>query len=215
MHDREVIRGIYDEVATAYARALPDLRAEQPVDRALLRAFGEEAATGGGHVLDAGCGTGRLLGPLRDLGLSVVGVDISSAMIAEARRMAPDVELHVADLAELPFDDGRFDGIVAWYSLIHHDEPSLNEALSELARATRDHGALLTAFHVGEGPAPGPRAYGTEHTMPKHLRQPEEIAEILERTGWTTTEIVRRDPVHERHPQGFVRARRRPRTETG
>lgn len=212
MRHRETIRAIYDEVAPAYAAALPDLRAEQPLDRALLRALAEEVQEAGGdRVLDAGCGTGRLLGPLQELGLRVVGADLSPAMIAEARSSLPGAELHVADLAELPFDDASFDGVVAWYSLIHHDASSLHAALAELARVARDDGRLLTAFHAGTGQAPGARAYGTAHTMPKHLRESAEIADILHRTGWTTTATMHREPVHEQHPQDFVMARRRPR----
>lgn len=212
VRDRETIRAIYDEVAPAYAAALPDLRAEQPLDRALLRVLAEEVQEAGGdRVLDAGCGTGRMLGPLQELGLRAVGIDLSPAMLAEARSAMPGAELHVADLAELPFDDASSDGVVAWYSLIHHDVSSLHDALAELARVTRDDGRLLTAFHAGTGQAPGARAYGTAHTMPKHLREPVEIAEMLHRTGWATTAAIRREPVHERHPQGFVMARRRPR----
>jgi ubiquinone/menaquinone biosynthesis C-methylase UbiE len=211
MSHREIIRAIYDEVAPAYAAALPDLRAEQPLDRALLRVLAEEVREAGGdRVLDAGCGTGRLVGPLQELGLRVVGADLSPAMVAEARSAMPEAEFHVADLAELPFDDESFDGVVAWYSLIHHDASSLHAALAELARVVRDDGRLLTAFHAGTGQAPGVRAYGTAHTMPKHLREAAEIADMLHRTGWTTTATMRREPVHEQHAQGFVMARRRP-----
>lgn len=212
MRDRETIRAIYDEVAPAYAAALPDLRAEQPLDRALLRVLAEEVQEAGGdRVLDAGCGTGRMLGPLQELDLRIVGVDLAPGMIAEARSAMPEAELHIADLAELPFDDATFDGVVAWYSLIHHDASSLDDALAELARVTRDDGSLLAAFHAGTGQAPGARAYGTGHTIPKHLRETSEITDMLHRTGWTTTAAIRREPVHEQHPQGFVMARRRPR----
>ena len=40
----------------------------------------------GSRALDFGCGTGRSARLLRDLGLSVVGVDISAPMLEEARR---------------------------------------------------------------------------------------------------------------------------------
>src|SRR5215471_148949 len=52
-------------------------------------------------VLDAGCGTGRLLGPLRDRGFDVDGCDASADMIDRCRRRVPDATLWVSTLHEL------------------------------------------------------------------------------------------------------------------
>ena len=56
-------------------------------------------------VLDAGCGTGRVAIRLAELGYRVVGVDVDSSMLAEARRAAPDLRWLSADLAALPGPD--------------------------------------------------------------------------------------------------------------
>lgn len=52
-------------------------------------------------VLDAGCGTGRLLAPLRREGFDVDGCDASADMIERCRRRAPDATLWVSTLHEL------------------------------------------------------------------------------------------------------------------
>ena len=52
-------------------------------------------------VLDAGCGSGRLLVPLREAGLDVDGCDASADMSERARRRAPDATLWVSALHEL------------------------------------------------------------------------------------------------------------------
>lgn len=52
-------------------------------------------------VLDAGCGTGRILGPLRERGLDVDGCDVSPDMIERCRRRAPDATLWVSALHEI------------------------------------------------------------------------------------------------------------------
>lgn len=52
-------------------------------------------------VLDAGCGAGRLLAPLRERGFDVDGCDVSADMIERCRRRAPDATLWVSALHEL------------------------------------------------------------------------------------------------------------------
>jgi 2-polyprenyl-3-methyl-5-hydroxy-6-metoxy-1,4-benzoquinol methylase len=52
-------------------------------------------------VLDAGCGTGRLLVPLREAGFDIDGCDASADMIERCRRRAPDASLWVSAVHEL------------------------------------------------------------------------------------------------------------------
>lgn len=52
-------------------------------------------------VLDAGCGAGRLLVPLRSEGFDVDGCDASADMIERCRRRAPDATLWVSTLHDL------------------------------------------------------------------------------------------------------------------
>lgn len=52
-------------------------------------------------VLDAGCGAGRLLAPLRQEGFDVDGCDGSPDMIDRCRRRVPDATLWVSTLHEL------------------------------------------------------------------------------------------------------------------
>lgn len=52
-------------------------------------------------ILDAGCGAGRLLAPLRELGHDVDGCDASPDMFERCRRRTPDATLWVSRLHEL------------------------------------------------------------------------------------------------------------------
>lgn len=70
----------------------------------------------GMRVLDAGCGNGvpaaRLL---VELGCEVVGVDLSDALVQEARTNVPAARFECADLTEWDAEDESFDAIVAFY----------------------------------------------------------------------------------------------------
>ena len=68
----------------------------------------------------------------------------------------------------------------------------------------------LLAFQAGTGERTSPGAYGQDVTLHAVLHEPARVAEVFEHAGFDIVETVRRAPSgHERHPQGFVLARRR------
>jgi len=107
-------------------------------------------------VLDVACGTGAVaLELVRQKGCSVVGVDQSPEMLAEARQRVGDrVRLVEASAQELPFEDASFDGLTAAYLLRYLDD--LPAGLRELARVLRP-GATMSLLDFGVPPRPVPR----------------------------------------------------------
>jgi demethylmenaquinone methyltransferase / 2-methoxy-6-polyprenyl-1,4-benzoquinol methylase len=101
-------------------------------------------------VLDVACGTGAVaLELVRQTGCSVVGVDQSPEMLAEAReRIDPErIRLVEASARELPFEDASFDGLTAAYLLRYLDD--LPAGVAELARVLRPGAtAALLDFSV-------------------------------------------------------------------
>jgi demethylmenaquinone methyltransferase/2-methoxy-6-polyprenyl-1,4-benzoquinol methylase len=85
-------------------------------------------------VLDVATGTGTVACELvRRTGCSVVGVDQSAEMLAEARRRVPGrVSLVLGDAERLPFPDRSFDGLTVTYLLRYVDDPA--RTLRELGR---------------------------------------------------------------------------------
>lgn len=75
-----------------------DYWASENLDAPELELYGRHLRS---PVLDAGCGTGRLLAPLRERGFDVDGCDASSDMIERCRRRAPAATLWVSTLHEL------------------------------------------------------------------------------------------------------------------
>jgi len=77
----------------------------------------------GARILDAGCGFGRTVAVFAEMGCDAVGVDISPAVIEEARRRNPGPDYLVHDLTEpLPAEVERFDAIVNVYSSFGYGE---------------------------------------------------------------------------------------------
>ena len=97
-----------------------------------------------GRTLDLGCGEGRLSRDLAALGHDVVGVDASPTMLTAAREAAPEIEVHQADAAALPFADASFALVVAFMSL--QDVDNLAGAIGECARVLEAGGRLCMAI---------------------------------------------------------------------
>lgn len=68
-------------------------------------------ASGGGRLVEVGCGSGSLARHLVDAGYNVVGFDISRAMIRLAREKVPEAKFRVASLTEARMP--RCDAVVA------------------------------------------------------------------------------------------------------
>jgi SAM-dependent methyltransferase len=102
-------------------------------------------------VLDAGCGTGRVAIELAQHGIEVVGVDVDSSMISEARRRAPDLVWIENDLAELELGCG-FDVVVLAGNVPIFCPAERRAALVERCAEHVDQGGFLVAgFRLGSG----------------------------------------------------------------
>jgi cytosine/adenosine deaminase-related metal-dependent hydrolase/ubiquinone/menaquinone biosynthesis C-methylase UbiE len=99
-------------------------------------------------VLDAGCGTGRLLGLLKSRNAhSVIGVDSSQAMLERARLM-DGVDVRYGSCTALPIPDTSIDCVVSSFVLSYISD--LDAFTDELLRVTRPGATvLLSDVHPG------------------------------------------------------------------
>jgi ubiquinone/menaquinone biosynthesis C-methylase UbiE len=104
------------------------------------------------HVLDVGCGTGTDLALYADAGCTVVGVDVSAAMLEKAAaRLGESAELHLTEGDTLPFDNDRFDLVAS--SMVLHEirADKRTDFVTEMARVSKPGGRmLLVDFRFGE-----------------------------------------------------------------
>ena len=104
-----------------------------------------------GRLLDAGVGTGRNF-PFYPPGSQVVGIDISSAMLARAeprrKSAAAEVELRQMDVTRLDIPDRTFDAAVATFLLCVLPEELQVPALKELGRVVKPGGSVRLLEYV-------------------------------------------------------------------
>lgn len=99
------------------------------------------------HVLDAGCGPGRLGAALHARGHTVVGVDIDPALIDAARADHPGPVWSVADLAALELPGPSFDAAVLAGNVLVFVAPGTERTvLARVAAHVRPDGVIVTGF---------------------------------------------------------------------
>jgi ubiquinone/menaquinone biosynthesis C-methylase UbiE len=206
------VRRAYDTVAEDYAAHLPDTRAESPLDLAMVDAFADAVGTrAGAHVLDAGCGTGRMSRYLAARGCSVEGIDLSPGMVEMARRDGGDLSFTVGSLTDLPYPEDEFAGVLLWYSIIHTPPSGLVRVFAEASRVLRPGGHLLVGFQSGQGVRDVSAAYrrfGHEVELERHLHTADQVATEIEAVGLhEVARLVRRAEGRERDDQAVLHAR--------
>jgi ubiquinone/menaquinone biosynthesis C-methylase UbiE len=185
----------YDHIAPWYDLLL------EPFIRRLRRTFAEWVAQQQpARVLDLSCGTGRQLSLLPET-ITAWGVDLSPAMLAQARRQAAGRCLR-GDVTAVPFPDETFDLICSQFAL--HEKPAavVERELAEVRRLLTPHGRFAVVDYAlpldGRVPARWlhwgirriERLAGEEHYQNyRDWMDHGGLIEILQDAGWR--------PVHE------------------
>lgn len=183
----------YDAIAHAYAGHLADELSGKPLDRAWLDAFADRWQARG-PVADLGCGPGGATAYLAARGVDVVGLDLSEGMLAEARRLHPGLCFERADMFALGNEPGRFAAAVAFYALVHLDDPALAHALSAIRRALRPSGELLAAVHLGDGWIRPGEMWGLPVSLGFRMFREGELEAALTAAGYGIEDAAVRDP---------------------
>lgn len=127
-YERQKVRSIFRPLAEATLTELGNMRL--------------------GTVLDVACGTGIMARVIRERNgpaVPVVGVDVSSGMIAAARALSSDLDgtfdWHVASVDSMPLAPGSVDSCFCQQGIQYF--PNEGDALAEIRRVLRDNGWLV------------------------------------------------------------------------
>jgi SAM-dependent methyltransferase len=132
----------YDGIADWYAtQFLPGL-ADDPLH--IERSLGLLLGTGRGVCLEVGCGTGAYARPVRELGWTPIGVDLSAGMLRYAAGRLPVAR---ADAGRLPVRTARVPAVIS--VMVHTDMPGYPAVLGEVSRVLAAGGLFV---HIGVHP---------------------------------------------------------------
>jgi SAM-dependent methyltransferase len=191
------VQAAYDVAADDYQRAFGDDLERLPLDRRLLdqaRHAAQDAVT-----LDLGCGTGSAGSYLAGRGGRVVGLDLSAGML-RACRAAGGFPVCQGDVLRLPFAEGAFAAVVAFYSLHHVPRTELGTVLAETARVVRPGGVLLLGTHLGEGEVYSDAFLGHDiATTGGTLYDAPELTDCVSSAGFVVVSSETRDPLAHEH----------------
>jgi SAM-dependent methyltransferase len=205
------IQRSYDSVAREYADEIYGELAGKPFDRDVLDRFAGRVR-GMGWVCDLGCGPAQIARYLRDHGVNSMGVDLSAGMLAQARRLNPDLQFVQSSMLALGLRAGAFGGVAAFYSIIHIPRPQVVDALKEVLRILQPGGFLLMAFHLGSEDSHHEELFGLPVSLDVALFTSEEMSRYLKTAGFAIEQVEERDPyapeVEYQSRRGYILASR-------
>ncbi len=182
------VRTSYDAVATAYADHLVDELNGLPFETWLLDRV--LAHAGGRPVVEVGSGPGHVTAYLADRGADATGIDLSPAMVEEARRRFPDRNFQVGDLRRLgrPPTSSGWAAVLGWYSLIHLAASELPDAVAALVRPLDPGGWLVLGMHAGAEVRHVDEFLGHEVELDFVLHDPAFVVGVVEAAGLVDVE---------------------------
>ena len=98
----------------------------------------------GSRTLDIASGPGSVAAAAAARGAAVVGIDLSSQMVAIARARHPALDFREGDAEQLPFPTGRLDAVVCNFGIGHFPRPE--SAVLEFVRVVRSGGHVALSW---------------------------------------------------------------------
>ena len=141
-HKRIVEQG-YDQIAERYAAVAARERSDE---RARYTDLIARSLPDGAGVLELGCGVGGPATRALSARFALTGVDLSAHSVELARANVPNATFLHADMTALEFEPGRFDAVVAFFSIIHVPREEQPGLLAQIARWLRPGGLFVATM---------------------------------------------------------------------
>ncbi|MEU2565138.1 class I SAM-dependent methyltransferase [Streptomyces longispororuber] len=217
---KQTVRSVYEKVAQEYDERIPGSGPSDEMFTEAERNFILGKIRPGENVLDMGCGTGRFTVLMAEAGAKVSGLDISQAMLDQARQKLAErghtADLREGDMAHLPFDDASFDTVTSMLALMHIPLEDRQAVFHEVCRVLRPGGRILLGVKntlieqffkadrfaaVDITDVPGKQLLftqtrtGEEYKAPWYSFSPHEINALAAQAGMTVTHVRGNSPI--------------------
>ena len=146
-------------------------------------------------ILDAGCGPSGHIGRyVFDKGIEVIGMDISEKCVEMARQFNPDMQFETGDIGNLEFEDGLFDGVISYYSIIDTPKNYIHNIFNEFRRVLKPNGYLLVTVKAGTTEGYIFHPLGDKVEIYMALFTEEDISNYYTEAGFVIEFIEKRNP---------------------
>lgn len=183
---------IYDKIAEEYSKNFDSIDSES--DLVFLNTFLSHLKPNF-YIVDIGCGTGFSAGYFVKKGMRTEGSDLSSNMIAIAKRNYPSISFSVADMREFsPLQ--KADAVWAGYSLFHFKQEDFEKTIKQIRTYLKPDGIFGLVMQEGEGELERDEPFLPGEKIYLHLYTEEQLQTILQKFGFEIIEKKRKTPLH-------------------
>ena len=104
--------------------------------------------------LDLGCGLGRHSILFAKEGFDVSATDLGKEGLEKLKNRAKEqglpIEIKLADMVSLPYEDSSFDCLLAFHTIYHQDDEGIKKVIREIKRVLKDKGEAFITFNSKE-----------------------------------------------------------------
>ena len=146
-------------------------------------------------VLDAGCAFGKDSAILTNMGVKLIGIDMSDELLKRAAMIHPDFEFIKMDVRNLKFPDNYFSGIWCNAVLLHLTDSDILITLKEFHRVLKMNGVIYISFKEGEGTENITETFTSDKSRFYNFKTIESVIDLLEKSDF---KIIKNYTVNER-----------------
>lgn len=150
--------------------------------------------------LDAGCGIGGWILFLKERGYDVKGIDIAARAVRALAEYDPDLDVKIACIKQIPYQNESFDGVLA-IGTLEYIEDKVSHTLREVRRVLKPGGVFFVEVPIANGlrrltyiPLKKVErvlrvAWGERPTFSNYLFDVGELQELFEQEGFDVIEV--------------------------